>query len=70
MGSEYDTMKICLFNYLYCAGSTDKKIGILYELIANSSKKLLNKGINYEDLISKIETLVIIPTLLFANVIE
>lgn len=63
-------MKICLFHYLYCNATTEKKVGILYELIANSSRKLLGKNLNMDDLIGKVETLVIIPTLLFANIIE
>jgi hypothetical protein len=60
-----------LFNLLYCDGEEREKLAILYDLILGpeqSNKKPLKP--NDEQLVRRLEFIVIIPTLLIANVIE
>jgi hypothetical protein len=69
VGAEYDALKIVLFNLLYCAGDEMVKQTILYEtLVGHSDLKPVKP--NDEGLITRLETLIVIPTLLLANIIE
>ena len=69
MGAEYDALKIMLFNLLYCQGDDMTKQTILYEIIIGHSDLKPVKP-NDEGLITRLETLIVIPTLLLANIIE
>ena len=60
-----------LFNLLYCEGDENIKLGLLYDLILGpeqSSKKILKP--NDEQIVRRIECLIMIPSLLIANIIE
>jgi hypothetical protein len=60
---------VALFNILYCGGEDQIKYSLLYDLMINSDIfKPLNP--NDEELLIKIEILIMIPTLLIANIIE
>jgi len=60
-----------IFNLLYCDGEEKTKLVILYDLILGpeqSIKKQIKP--NDEQIVRRLECLVMIPTLLIANVIE
>lgn len=54
---------------LYCAGDEITKLALLHDIIIGSCKKKPSKPSD-ENLISKIEAFITIPTLLIANIID
>ena len=70
--AEYDSNKMFMFNLLYCDGDeTLAKLGILYDLVVESNKpQLKERKHNEEDIIKKLEYLILIPTLMMTNLIE
>lgn len=54
---------------LYCDGDDHIKQTLLYDIMISSHKLKPNKPSD-EFLVSRLETLVVIPTLLLANIIE
>jgi len=67
--SEYDATKIQLLNLLYCAGDEKTKLGLLYDLVMGPEQSKTVKPTD-EQIVKRLECLVIIPTLLMANIIE
>lgn len=64
-----------LFNLLYCAGDDKAKLSLLYDIVVNYShgeRKINHKSVKPTDelILKKIEYLIMIPTLLIANIIE
>lgn len=60
-----------LFNLLYCDGDDKAKLSLLYDLVVGpeqAAKKILKP--NDEQLVRRLEFLVMIPTLLMTNIIE
>lgn len=60
-----------IFNLLYCDGEDKVKLGLLYDLVLGpeqSVKKIIKP--NDEQIIRRLEYLIMIPSLLIANIIE
>jgi hypothetical protein len=58
-----------MFNLLYCAGDDKTKQTILYDILIEQSALKPEKP-NDEGLLARIETLIVIPTILLVNIIE
>lgn len=69
--AEYDSRKMFIFNLLYCQGDENDKLQTLYELLIEDHKKPPSELRPFDDqILKKIEYLIMIPTLLIANIIE
>jgi len=74
VGAEYDVLKVQLFNLFYCsntdlASDQQPKQKLLYEIITEGLD-LTRVGPNDEEIVTRLEILTMIPTLLIANIIE
>ena len=69
LGTEYDALKVYIFNLLYCSGDDKTKLLLLYDILTNHGEELPKK-INDEKFIQKLELLIMIPTFLIANIVE
>lgn len=58
-----------LFTVLYCDGEEKVKLGLIYDFILGMDHRKTLKPTD-EHLIRRIESLIMIPTLLLANIIE
>ncbi|CDW80833.1 UNKNOWN [Stylonychia lemnae] len=71
--TEYDAVKMNMFNLLYCEGEDKAKLGLLYDLIMAQPEQVVAKKAmkpNDEWILRRLEYLIMIPSLLIANIIE
>lgn len=66
------------FNLLYCDGDESEKLSLLYDLVVgpclseqqSKKKSIMELKPSNEHIIKQLETLITVPTLLMANIIE